>query len=32
MILAKTRYETYYNKLLAIVKVFKTCKYYLKNF
>ena len=32
MILTKTRYETYDNKLLAIVEAFKTWKHYLEGF
>ena len=32
MIPAKTRYETYNNELLAIIKAFKTWKHYLKDF
>ena len=32
MILTETRYETHNDELLAIVKVFKTWKYYLKGF
>ena len=31
MILAKIKYEIYNNKLLAIVKAFKTRKHYLKG-
>ena len=31
MILAETRYKTYDNELLAIIEVFKTWKYYLKD-
>ena len=32
MISAKIQYETYNGKLLAIVEVFKTWHYYLKDF
>ena len=31
IISAETRYETYHGELLAIVKVFKTWKHYLKD-
>ena len=32
IILAKTRSKTYNNKLLAIIKTFKTLQYYLKDY
>ena len=32
MIFAKIRYKTYKGKLLAIIKVFKTWKHYLKGY
>lgn len=32
MILPKTEYKTYYDKLLAIIKIFKTWRHYLKGF
>lgn len=32
MILAKTWYKTYNQKFLAIIKIFKTWRYYLKSF
>lgn len=31
-ILAKIRYEIYNGKFLVIIEVFKTCRYYLKDY
>ena len=32
MILAKTQYEIHKSKLLAIIKAFKICRHYLKDY
>ena len=32
IILAKTKYKNHYNKLLTIIKAFKTWQYYLKDY